>query len=213
MIALGQDVLELSIGEHDIRSDPSILAAMNASAVGGNTGYAMVPGSVSLRETVAARVASRTGVATGPENVMITPGGQAALFASHAAVCDQGDRALYCHPYYATYPGTIRGIGAVPVAVQALPEDGFQPQYDRLAAKAAGARSLLINSPNNPTGVIYTPDTMQGIANVCIENDLWLISDEVYDTQIWDGKHVTPRMLDGMKERTLVVGSMSKAMQ
>jgi arginine:pyruvate transaminase len=94
MIALGQDVLELSIGEHDIRTDPSILAAMNASAVGGNTGYAMVPGSISLRETVAARVASRTGVATGPENVMITPGGQAALFASHAAVCDQGDRAL-----------------------------------------------------------------------------------------------------------------------
>jgi arginine:pyruvate transaminase len=211
MIADGHDVLELSIGEHDIRTDPSILAAMNASAVGGNTGYAMVPGSLSLRETVAARITERTGVATSPENVVITPGGQAALFASHAAVCDQGDRALYCDPYYATYPGTIRGVGASPVAVQTRPEDDFQPHRDVLSAAALGAKSLLINSPNNPTGVVYSDETLRGIAEVCIENDLWLISDEVYDTQIWDGKHITPRGLAGMAERTLVVGSMSKS--
>ncbi|MGR3661562.1 MAG: pyridoxal phosphate-dependent aminotransferase [Paracoccaceae bacterium] len=211
MIADGQDVLELSIGEHDIRTDPSILAAMNASAIGGNTGYAMIPGSLTLRQTVADRITARTGVATGPENVVIAPGGQAALFASHAAVCDQGDRALYCDPYYATYPGTIRGVGAEPVAVMTRPEDNFQPQREVLALAAQGAKSLLINSPNNPTGVVYSAETMRGIADTCIENDLWLISDEVYDTQVWAGEHLTPRALDGMLERTLVVGSMSKS--
>lgn len=211
MIAEGQDILELSIGEHDIRTDPSILAAMNASAIGGNTGYALVPGSLSLRQTVADRFAARTGVATAAENVLITPGGQSALFASHMAVCDSGDRALYCDPYYTTYPGTIRSVGAVPVAVPTRPDNDFQPQRDVLAAAAVGAKSLLINSPNNPTGVVYSHDTMQGIADVCIEHDLWLISDEVYDTQIWDGEHISPRSLDGMAERTLVVGSMSKS--
>ena len=117
MIAAGQDVTELTIGEHDIRTDPTILHAMHAAAMGGHTGYAMVPGTPSLRETVARRAQQRTGVATTADNVLITPGGQAALFAAHVAVCEAGDRALFFDPYYATYPGTVRGVGAEPVAV------------------------------------------------------------------------------------------------
>jgi arginine:pyruvate transaminase len=69
----------------------------------------------------------------------------------------------------------------------------------------------VINSPNNPTGVVYSRETLDGIAQVCRDHDLWLISDEVYDTQIWEGEHISPRSLDGMAERTLVVGSMSKS--
>ena len=145
------------------------------------------------------------------DNILITPGGQAALFATHNAVCDQGDTALYIDPYYATYPGTIRGIGAVPKSIQAHAENDFQPKAADIAAVAKGAKSLLINSPNNPTGVIYSPETLGEIAQVCIDNDLWLISDEVYDTQIWEGTHLSPRALPNMAERTLVVGSMSKS--
>lgn len=211
MIAAGQDVTELTIGEHDIRTDPTILHAMHAAAMGGHTGYAMVPGTPSLRETVARRAQQRTGVATTADNVLITPGGQAALFAAHVAVCEAGDRALFFDPYYATYPGTVRGVGAEPVAVATRSRDDFQPQASEIAALAEGARSLLINSPNNPTGVVYSRDTLESIAQVCVDHDLWLISDEVYDTQIWDGDHISPRALPGMQERTLVVGSMSKS--
>jgi len=211
MIADGTPVLELTIGDHDIRTDPSILSAMHAAARAGHTGYAMVPGVQSLRETVAARVQARTGVPTGPDNVLITSGGQSALFASHMALCDPGDRALFCDPYYATYPGTIRGVGAVPVTVPTRPEYAFQPRYEDISQRAAGARSLLINSPNNPTGVVYSRNTMDGIARACIEHGLWLISDEVYDTQVWVGEHISPRSLPDMAERTLVVGSMSKS--
>ncbi|WP_394153206.1 pyridoxal phosphate-dependent aminotransferase [Loktanella salsilacus] len=209
--AAGTPVTLLSMGEHDTRTDPSILAAMDASARGGNTGYSPVPGFPSLRKAVAARIAGQTGVPTGPENVIILPGGQAALFAAHHAACDPGDRAVYIDPYYATYPGTIRAVGAVPHAVMAHADNGFQPLRADLDIATRGAKSLLINSPNNPTGAIYSDDTLQDIADVCRTNDLWLISDEVYDTQVWEGRHVSPRALPGMAERTLVVNSLSKS--
>ena len=212
MIAGGITVTELTIGEHDIRTAEPILQEMHKSALGGHTGYAMVPGTDDLRDVVAARVAARTGVPTTRENVMITPGGQSALFAAHAAACDPGDTALYIDPYYATYPGTIRGVSAIPRAVPASASDAFQPATGPLAEAAAeGAASLLINSPNNPTGVVYSRATLEGIAAVCQEHDMWLISDEVYDTQVWEGTHLSPRALPGMAERTLVVGSMSKS--
>ncbi len=211
MIAEGHAVTELTIGEHDIRTDQSILSAMESSARSGHTGYAMVPGTDLLRDTVAASVQMRTGVATTRNNVIITPGGQAALFAAHTALCDPGDIALYLDPYYATYPGTIRGVGAVAKRIETRAEDLFQPRASDIDGAAGGAVSLLINSPNNPTGVVYSAETLSAIAEVCQRRDLWLISDEVYDTQVWEGEHLSPRALPGMAERTLVVGSMSKS--
>lgn len=211
MIAAGTPVTELTIGEHDIRTAAPVLQDMHRAAMGGHTGYASIPGIPALRDAIAARVSARTGVPTSRENVLITPGGQSALFACHMAVLDPGDTALYIDPYYATYPGTLRGTSAVPVAVKAHASEAFQPRAADIAAHAAGAKSLLINSPNNPTGVVYSRETLEGIAGLCKEHDLWLISDEVYDTQIWEGAHISPRSLEGMSERTLVVGSMSKS--
>lgn len=211
MIAAGEAVVELTIGEHDILTAPAILEAMDKAARGGHTGYASVPGIDSLRDEVAARLEARTGVGTSRDNVLITPGAQAGLFATHVATCEAGDRALFIDPYYVTYPGTIRGAGAVPVPVAARAEDGFQPRAAAIEAAANGATSLLINSPNNPTGVVYSRASLEGIAGVCRAHDLWLISDEVYDTQIWEGAHISPRALPDMAERTLVVGSMSKS--
>lgn len=211
MIADGIAVTELTIGEHDIRTAAPILQDMHRAAMAGHTGYASVPGTTELRDAIAKRVTERTGVPTTRDNVTITPGGQSALFAAHAAVCDPGDTALYLDPYYATYPGTLRGVSAIPKAIQTRAEDAFQPRAADIAAAAPGARSLLINSPNNPTGVVYSRATLEGIAQVCVDHDLWLISDEVYDTQIWEGAHISPRALPGMAQRTLVVGSMSKS--
>lgn len=211
MVAEGIRVTELTIGEHDIGTHPRILEEMHRAAMGGHTGYAMVPGVDALRDKLAARLTERTGVRTGRGNILVTPGGQAALFAAHAGVCDPGDRALYLDPYYATYPGTIRGVSAEPIAVRTRAEDAFQPDPAVIEAAAPGATSLLINTPNNPTGTVYSRATLEGIARVCQAHDLWLISDEVYDTQVWEGAHLSPRALPGMAERTLVVGSMSKS--
>jgi arginine:pyruvate transaminase len=209
--AAGVEIADLTIGEHDVRTDPAILAAMDASARGGHTGYAANRGTEGLRRAVAERVEARTGVPTAAGNVLITPGGQAALFAAHHLVGEAGNRALFVDPYYATYPGTIRGAGLVPVAVPARAEDGFLPRVGEIDARAAGAVSLLINSPNNPTGAVYPEAVLSEIADVVRAREMWLVSDEVYDTQVWEGRHLSPRALPGMAERTLVVGSMSKS--
>ena len=211
--AAGEDIVELTIGEHDTRTDVAILDELHRAARAGHTGYAAIPGIDALRDEIAARVQAATGVATSRENVVITPGGQAGLFAAHMATCDPGQTALFIDPYYATYPGTLRGAGAVAHPIAAAPDRGFQPDPADIAraARATDAASLLINSPNNPTGVVYSRATLEGIAAAAQAHDFWVISDEVYDTQIWDGAHLSIRALPGMTERTLVVGSMSKS--
>jgi arginine:pyruvate transaminase len=211
MAAADPEVIELTIGEHDIRTDPVILDAMHRAARDGATGYSPIPGLPGLRRAVAARVEARTGVATSPRNVIVVPGGQAGLFAAHNAVLDEGDRALICDPYYATYPGTVRAVGGVPVSVPCDAGNAFRPRPQDILDRAQGARSLLINTPNNPTGAIYDRATLEGIAGACRDADLWLVSDEVYDSQVWEGEHLSPRALPGMAERTLVIGSLSKS--
>lgn len=207
----GEPVIELTIGEHDHKTDPRIMDALDRSLRGGNTGYAAVPGSQPLREAIAARTEARTGVPTTADNVIVTTGGQAALFAAHLAVLDQDDVGLYMDPYYATYPGGIRSLGARAIPVPTRSRYGFLPQSEDLAPLAIGARSLLINSPNNPTGAVYPRETHEMIADICRAHDMALISDEVYDTMVWDGEHVSPRALPGMAEHTFVIGSMSKS--
>lgn len=214
MAEAGEPVIELTIGEHDIRTAAPILQEMHKAAQAGHTGYSAIQGTARLREHVANRIAARTGVATTPDNILITAGGQAGLYSAHAAVLDPGDAALYIDPYYATYPGTIRAAGGTPVSVPALASDGFQPRgtaIQNAAASAPSARALLINSPNNPTGAVYTADTITEIAQACRACGLWLISDEVYDTQIWEGAHISPRQIEGMAPHCMIVGSLSKS--
>ncbi len=205
--AQGVDVTMLTIGDHDHVTPEPIIAEMSRSARGGHTGYAALPGTAELRRAIAARA----GDGVEAQNIFVTPGGQFALFCALMAVLDPGDRAVLIDPYYATYPLTVRSAGGVPVIARADPERGFQPDLADLAEKLPGARALLINSPNNPTGAVYSRETMDGIASLCRAHDVWLISDEVYDTQVWEGEHLSPRSLPGIAERTVVIGSVSKS--
>lgn len=208
--AAGRPIVELTVGQHDISTDPKILESMYHSATGGHTGYAALPGTDSLRDAVARRIESQTGVPTSRGNVLITPGGQAALFAAHMAALDPGDATLFIDPYYATYPGTIRAASGIPRPVPAHAKNGFQPDPADVDAAAPGARALLVNSPNNPTGAIYGPEVQNSIAEVARKHGLWIISDEVYESQIWSGSHRSMRAVDGMADHTLIVSSMSK---
>ena len=211
MRAAGEPVVMLSIGEHDMTTPGFILDEMERSARAGNTGYALVRGQAKLREAVAKRVSRSTGVETGPGGVTITTGGQAALYAGICAAADPGETVVIVDPHYATYPATVCGPGCVLKKVQARPERGFQLDRDDLLQATQGARALLVNTPHNPTGAVYNEATLEAIRDACVENDLWLISDEVYDGQVHEGAHVSPRSLPGMAERTLVVGSVSKS--
>ena len=141
----GAEIIELTIGEHDDITNSLILDAMHKSAREGNTGYASVPGTKRLRQEVANRVQTRTGIHTTANNVIITPGGQAGLFATHVALANQGDTGLIIDPFYATYPTTLRSAGLSPRMVKTMPEDNFIPSVSELTKNAKNAKTLLIN--------------------------------------------------------------------
>jgi arginine:pyruvate transaminase len=212
MIEAGEPVVMLTIGDHDIATDRRILAAMQESVASGHTGYTPVEGIGPLREAVAARAARRAAQPARAEEVAIVPGGQAGLFASLMTALDPGESCVILDPYYATYAQTVRAAGGRPIEVPCQAGDGFQPDARAIeAALAPDTRAILINTPNNPTGAVYSRAALEALAALCRARDLWLISDEVYESQVWQGEHVSPRALRGMAERTLVVNSLSKS--
>lgn len=212
MQAAGQPVVMLSVGDHDVKTDAAILEAMASSAAAGHLGYAPVMGLEELRDAVAERITSRRAVPAGRENVAITPGGQAAIFAAMMAVLDPGDSCVVLDPYYATFAQTVRAASGRPILVETPADQGFQPDVPAIErALEPDTRAILINTPNNPTGAVYERERLEALAALCRRRDLWLISDELYDAQVHAGTHVSPRDLDGMAERCLVVGSLSKS--
>ncbi|MFO7853867.1 MAG: pyridoxal phosphate-dependent aminotransferase [Paracoccaceae bacterium] len=207
----GRAVIDLTIGEHEAPTPAPIVEAMAASARAGNTRYAAVTGTPELRAAVAARVASRTGAPCTPEEIAVTVGGQMALSYAFHACLDPGDAAVILDPFYPPYPGTLHAAGARVRVAPSLPDDGFQPDLEALDRACEGARALLINTPHNPTGAVYRPETIEALAEIARRRNLWLISDEVYDGMVWSGTHRSPRALPGMAERTVVIGSLSKS--
>ena len=207
----GEPIIMLSVGDHDFDTPSETVEACVAAVRAGHHHYTQLPGIPALREAMAKSSTLCTGIATSAEQVIATPGGQAALYAAVQGVLDEGDHAVVVAPYYATYPGTFRAAGASFTVVETRAADGFQPDVKAIdAAIQPNTRAILINTPNNPTGAVYTRQSLEDIADICRRHDLWLLSDEVYWT-LGGGEHVSPRALPGMAERTLVINSMSKS--
>jgi arginine:pyruvate transaminase len=207
----GEDIIMLSVGDHDFDSPAETVEACVTALRAGHHHYTQLPGLPRLRAAMARVSTEATGVETDAAQVIATPGGQAALYAAVQATIDRGDHAIVVAPYYATYPGTFRAAEAEFTVVETRAENGFQPDAKAIAAAIRpNTRAILINSPNNPTGAIYTRQSLETLSALCIEHDLWLLSDEVYWT-LGGGEHFSPRSLPGMAERTLVINSMSKS--
>ncbi len=209
----GEDILMLSIGDHEFPTPQETVEACVREVRAGHHHYTELAGRPALRSAIAAMTQQATGVATVQENVIATIGGQAALYSALLGTLDAGDHGVMISPYYVTYPGAFNVTGASHSVVDAHAENGFQPDpRDIRAAIRPNTKTLLINSPNNPTGAVYSRPVLEAIAEICIEHDLWLVSDEVYWTHTGpDHPHISPRALPGMKDRTLVVNSLSKS--
>jgi arginine:pyruvate transaminase len=207
----GEDIIMLSVGDHDFDTPSETVEAAVKYVRSGHHHYTQLPGLPRLRAAMAKLSTRCTGVETTCGEILATPGGQAALFAAVQATLDHGQHAIVVAPYYATYPGTFRAAGAAFTVVETRAEDGFQPRAaDIEKAIRPNTRAILINTPNNPTGAVYSRASLEAIADICRRHDLWLLSDEVYWT-IAHGEHLSPRALPGMAERTLVINSMSKS--
>ncbi len=207
----GEDVLMVCIGDHDFPTPHDTLAAAHIAIDEGRHPYTEIPGQTALRQAIATFTTNETGAAIDPDQVVVVPGGQAALYACMQGLMDPGDHIIIISPYYVTYPGSVRAVSCTYTAVEALPDDGFQPRASAVAeAVRPNTKAVLINTPNNPTCAVYSRETLEEIGKVCTENDLWLISDEVYWT-LSNGKHVSPISLPQLQERTIVINSLSKS--
>ncbi|CDX44255.1 Arginine--pyruvate transaminase AruH [Mesorhizobium sp. SOD10] len=207
----GEDIIVLSVGDHDFDTPSETIEACVTAVRESNHHYTPLPGLPRLRKAMAAASTACSGILTEPDEVIATAGGQGALYAAVQGVLDPGDHAIVVAPYYATYPNTFSAAGATFTVVETPAEDGFQPRADMIrAALKPNTRAILINTPNNPTGAVYSRERLEELAEICKEHDLWLLSDEVYWT-LGGGEHISPRSLPGMAERTLVINSMSKS--
>lgn len=211
MIRSGEDVLMLSIGDHDFSTPVETINAAKQALDDGHTKYTTMQGLPDLLKAMAKVSTQALNMPVTTDEVVTMAGGQSGLYAAMQACVNPGDHVIIVSPHYVTYPGTVRAAGATFTLVSCSPENGFEPKAEDIeAAIKPNTKAILINTPNNPTCAIYSRETLAALAEVCIKHDLWLISDEVY-WSLSNGKHVSPRALPNMKERTVVIISMSKS--
>ncbi len=200
------EIIVLSQGDYDFSTPKAIVAAGVGALEGGRHHYTPLLGEPDLRRAVALA----EGVALA--SVAITTGGQGALFGVLMTLLDPGDEAVLIEPHYVTYPATVRATGAAPVLAPADPDRGFALDAASIeAAITPLTKLILLNTPNNPTGAVYSENALAAIGDLCRDRGLWLVSDEVYADLVYDGPFVATRTLPGMAERTVTLGSLSKS--
>ena len=208
----GEDVIMLTVGDPDQRAPAAMIEATKRALDAGHTGYARILGIERLREAIARRQAARTGQPCAADNVVFVPGTQGGLYCAVQCLAGPGDEIVVPEPIYATYEGVIGASGARMVTVPLVPERGFHPDLDAMAAAITPkTRVIWINSPHNPTGAVLTGEEIAAIAGLARRHDLWLLSDEVYEDLAFARPHVSAWSLPGMAERTVVVSSLSKS--
>jgi len=208
----GADVIILSVGDPDFSTPEPIVEAAVSALRGGDTHYTGVTGNPDLRQCIARKHQDTCGQVVSENNVAITSGAQNALFTTTLCIADKGDEIIVLQPMYVTYEATIQSSGATLVPVLLDAEGGFQLDASRLrAAITPKTRAIYYASPSNPTGISLKPHELRAIADIAIENDLWVVADEVYANIIFESEFHHIAGLPGMAQRTVSIGSMSKS--
>ena len=208
----GEDVIVLSVGDPDFATPPRIVERAVRAMQEGDTHYTSILGHEELRDAIAARHARISGRPTASSRVITTSGAQNALFACAMCLLDAGDEAIVLQPMYVTYEATIQAPGArlVPVVLDA--EQGFR--LNRAALEAAisdRTRAIFYASPSNPTGIAFEREELEFIADLAKRHDLWIVADEVYGDFVFDGEFCATASVDGIEDRLITIGSLSKS--
>ncbi len=207
----GVDVVSFAAGEPDFDTPDFIKDAAKVALDAGDTKYTPRAGKA-LCEAIAAKMTDVNDVPTQPDQVVVTFGGKHALYDACQVLLDPGDKAIIPAPYWVSYPQMVSLAGGESVFLHAGADAGFKITPDQLRAVADDAKLLILNSPSNPTGVTYTPEELKALAEVVIETDLFVFSDEIYENLIYgDTKFVSFASLDErLPERTLTVNGLAK---
>ncbi len=209
--ARGESIIEMTIGEPDVPPSPRIIDYLCERIRAGRVKYTTLGAEDAFLSTLARKYARRTGRPITAKNCVYVPGTQAALFTAMQVLVQEGDEVLVPDPYYATYDGTIRAAGAEVVSVPLRYEDRFHLRVQDLQqAVTPRSRVLLLNSPHNPTGAVLSATELSEIGAFCREHDLWIVSDEVYESLCFV-PFASPFDDPGLAERVIVISSISKS--
>lgn len=206
------DVISLGIGEPDVSAPWAVREAAIYSLEHGRTGYTSNSGSLKLRGEIAKYVENIFGERYNPENeILVTVGVSEAIDLALRAVLNPGETVLYHEPCYVSYAPSITLAHAKGRAIRTKVENGFRLEAQAVAAAAKGAKVLLLNFPTNPTGAVLGGRELDALAQVCVENNLLVISDEIYAELTYAGRHESIVTRPGMRERTILLHGLSKA--
>ena len=208
----GEDIIILSMGDPDFDTPKAIVEAAVDSLRAGDTHYTDFTGELPLRQAIARQQQLTTGQQVNENNVVVLAGAQCALYCAAHCVLDHGDEVIVLEPTYVTYEGVIGATGATAVHVAMDPDNNFRVNPEDIeAAISANTRAIMLNSPQNPTGAALSKDEINAIANIAIKHDLWVISDEVYASLVYDEAHYSIAGIPGMADRAITINSLSKS--
>ena len=213
LLAAGEDVCGFAAGEPDFDTPEHIKEACIAALKAGKTKYAPTPGIEPLRQAIADKYAADYGLKVAPSQVVVSPGGKFSCYLGVLSVCSPGDEVIIPAPYWVSYPEMVKLAGATPKFVLADDSTGFRLTPAQLeAAITPKTKLLILTSPSNPTGAVYSRAEMEAIVAVAMKHNLYIMSDEIYEHLVYDGvQHVAPATFGkDVEARTIIVSGFSK---
>jgi len=209
----GIDIISFAQGEPDFDTPDNIKKAAIAAIKVGFTKYTDVPGIPELRKAVADKFKRENGINYEPDQIIISNGGKQALYEVFRTICEKGDQVLIPTPCYVSYAEQIKLTGAEPVFFKTKEENDFRPTFEEVLKNITpNVKAFIINSPNNPTGSIFEKEQLEKIAKFLAERGVYIITDEVYEHLVYDGRnHISVASLgEKEKEMSITVNSVSK---
>ncbi len=212
MKAAGLDVVGFGAGEPDFDTPDYIKEAAIAAIRDGKTKYTPAAGTMELRQAVADKFLKENGLTYAPTQIVVSNGAKHSLVNAFMAILNPGDEVIIPAPFWVSYPEMVKLADGVPVVVEATEDSDFKVTVEELSAALTDkTRAIVLNSPSNPTGMVYTVEELQAIADFAVKHDLYVISDEIYEHLIYEGKHVSIASLgEEIKNRTIIINGVSK---
>jgi aspartate aminotransferase len=210
----GQDVIGLGAGEPDFNTPKHILDAAAQSMYDGQTKYTPSAGLPALKKAIIEKFTRDQGLAYKPNEIIVGNGAKHVLYTLFQVILNDGDEVIIPIPYWVSYPEQVKLAGGVPVYVEGYEENQFKITPEQLLKSITPkTRAIIINSPSNPTGVLYTAEELLELGKVCIEKNILIVSDEIYEKLIYgDHQHVSIAQLSPeLKEQTIVINGVSKS--
>jgi len=208
----GRSIIHLELGEPDFHAAEPVVAAAEKALRDGKDHYCPMAGLPALKDEIAAYLHRTRNLNVSPENVVVAPGCKTSLFMALMVIVEPGDEVLWPDPGFPGYPSITRGFGGVPVPFGLAEKNRLQPDPDEIAAKITPrTKAILLNSPCNPTGTVYSDEVQRQIAELAVRHDLYVLSDEIYARIIYGQRYISMLSYPGMAERALIIDGFSKS--